>query len=160
MYPAYAKSCKLYERKWMFGTHLIYFCIDWNGNHLKRTQLTLESMLNGARITNQYTLSTYYHTSLTSIMITSNLTLTRPYSKLKAKGIQWLLIGTVIISQIDGKINRLMAESRNSGTSIQWRMEKRVAWTDNVTFYRYDPNWQVTVVEQGYAPDTKTGGWR
>jgi hypothetical protein len=49
-------------------------------------------------------------------MITSNLTLTRPYSKLKAKGKQWLLIDTAIIFQIDGKINRLMAESRNSGT--------------------------------------------
>ncbi|KAI8096636.1 mRNA capping enzyme, catalytic domain-containing protein [Halteromyces radiatus] len=26
--------------------------------------------------------------------------------------------------------------------------------------FRYDPNWQVTIVEQGYAPVTRTGGWR
>lgn len=27
-------------------------------------------------------------------------------------------------------------------------------------FFRYDPDWEVVIVEQGYAPETRKGGWR
>ncbi|KAI8335846.1 mRNA capping enzyme, catalytic domain-containing protein [Chlamydoabsidia padenii] len=42
-----------------------------------------------------------------------------------------------------------------------WALE----WKDQppdgrIAEFRYDPNWQVTIVEQGYAPTTRTGGWR
>ncbi|KAI8376276.1 mRNA capping enzyme, catalytic domain-containing protein [Radiomyces spectabilis] len=26
--------------------------------------------------------------------------------------------------------------------------------------FRYDPNWEMTIIEQGYAPTTRKGGWR
>ncbi|ORX62779.1 hypothetical protein DM01DRAFT_1403226 [Hesseltinella vesiculosa] len=43
--------------------------------------------------------------------------------------------------------------------------ELAIRWKENlpdgrIAECRYDPSWQVTIVEQGYAPVVRTGGWR
>ncbi|SAM00184.1 hypothetical protein [Absidia glauca] len=45
----------------------------------------------------------------------------------------------------------------DTDSALQWKDQPP---DGRIAEFRYDPNWQVTVVEQGYAPTTKTGGWR
>lgn len=61
------------------------------------------------------------------------------------------------MNDIDGKDIHQMGASVNSGKA-SFATCKNALY--NSFFYRFDPDWEVTIVEQGYAPTTRKGGWR
>lgn len=58
---------------------------------------------------------------------------------------------------LDGRVNYQMGVLQNSGKILIER--KKYAKSHSIDI-RYDSDCEVTIIEQGYAPTVRKGGWR